>query len=160
LTGSSVAVIKDLRNDISNPPRVWVGDTVAHFSVSHTGTLAYVSGPTVPAQLRTLVWIDREGHEQALPESARAYSWPRLSPDGSRRGVGMAEGEDARGNVRIYDFARRTWTLLTSHPAQDGRPLWTPDGLRVAFRSYREGTSQLFWQSADGTGQAVRLTDG
>jgi len=160
LTGSSVAVIRDLRNDVSNPPRVWVGDTVAHFSVSHNGTLAYVSGPTVPTKLRTLVWIDREGNEQALPEPARAYSWPRLSPDGSRMAVGISDGDDAPGNVRIYDFARRTWTLLTSHPAQDGRPLWTPDGLKVAFSSYRGGTSQLFLQSADGADQPARLTDG
>jgi len=160
LTGSSVAVIKDLRNDISNPPRVWVADTVAHFSVSQTGTLAYVSGPTVPPKLRTLVWTDREGNEQALPEPARHYSWPRLSRDGSRLAVGVFDGDDAPGNVRIYDFARHAWTLLTSHPAADGRPLWTPDGSRVVFTSHREGTSQLFWQSANGRDQAVRLTDG
>jgi Tol biopolymer transport system component/DNA-binding winged helix-turn-helix (wHTH) protein len=160
LTAPSVTVISDLRNDIANPPRVWVGDSVAHFTVSHTGALAYVSGPTVPVTLKALVWVDREGNERPLPEPSRAYSWPRLSPDGSRLAVGIFDGDDAPGNVRIYDFARRAWTLLTSHPAQDGRPLWTPDGLKVAFRSFREGTSQLFLQSVDSSGQTVRLTDG
>ena len=159
LTAPSVTVINDLRIDTSDAPRVWVGDTVAHFTVSHTGALAYVPGATVPPTLRTLVWVDREGNEHDLHVPPRAYSWPRLSPDGSRLAVGVFDGDDAPGNVRIYDFARRSWTLLTSHPAQDGRPLWTPDGLRVAFRSYREGTSQLFWQSADGTGTPDRLTD-
>jgi eukaryotic-like serine/threonine-protein kinase len=160
LTAPSVTVINDLRVDSSDPPRVWVADTVAHFAVSHTGALAYVPGAAVPPTLRTLVWVDRQGNEHDLREPPRAYSWPRLSPDGSRLAVGVSDGDDAPGNVKIYDFARRSWTLLTSHPAQDGRPLWTPDGLRVAFRSYREGTSQLFWQSADGTGLADRLTDG
>src|SRR4029079_9051333 len=70
------------------------------------------------------------------------------------------DGDDAPGNVTIYDFARRSWTPFTSHPAEDGRRVCTPDGSRLAFRSFREGTSQLYWQSADGTGSVDRLTGG
>jgi serine/threonine-protein kinase len=160
LTAPSVTVINDLRIDFADPRRARVTEPIAQFTVSHTGTLAYVPGPTVSPVLGTLVWVDREGNERGLPVPPRAYSWPRLSPEGLRVAVGIFDGDDAPGNVKIYQLTRGSWTSLTSDPAEDGRPLWTPDGLKVAFRSYREGTSQLFLQSADGTGQAERLTDG
>ena len=37
-------------------------------------------------------------------------------------------------------------------------PLWSSDGQRVAFQSDREGDLGIFWQPADGTGTAERLT--
>ena len=36
-------------------------------------------------------------------------------------------------------------------------PIWSGDGLRVAFQSDREGDSAVWWQPADG-GKAERLT--
>ncbi|MSO83194.1 MAG: hypothetical protein EXQ53_07855 [Acidobacteria bacterium] len=35
-----------------------------------------------------------------------------------------------------------------------------PDGRRIAFASQRAGAINLFWQAADGTGAADRLTEG
>ena len=37
-------------------------------------------------------------------------------------------------------------------------PIWSGDGARVAFQSDREGDVSIFWQRADGTGPAERLT--
>jgi Tol biopolymer transport system component len=37
-------------------------------------------------------------------------------------------------------------------------PIWSADGQRVAFQSDREGDLGIFWQRADGTGAAERLT--
>jgi serine/threonine-protein kinase len=37
-------------------------------------------------------------------------------------------------------------------------PIWSADGERVAFQSDREGDQAIFWQRADGTGTAERLT--
>jgi Tol biopolymer transport system component len=74
--------------------------------------------------------------------------------------VGVFDGVDAPGNIKIYDLARDKWTTLTSHPAEDSRPLWTADGLKVAFRSNRDGGAEMFWQSVDGNGQAERLMHG
>ena len=37
-------------------------------------------------------------------------------------------------------------------------PEWSPDGERIAFQSDREGDPAIFWQRADGTGTAERLT--
>src|SRR5262249_52287955 len=37
-------------------------------------------------------------------------------------------------------------------------PLWTLDGLKIIFQSDREGDGGLFWQRADGSDSAERLT--
>ena len=37
-------------------------------------------------------------------------------------------------------------------------PIWSSDGKRVAFQSDRDGDLAIFWQPADGTGTAERLT--
>lgn len=59
----------------------------------------------------------------------------------------------------MYDYTRDTLTRLTSDPAADLSPVWTPDGRRIAFGSNRAGqATNLYWQRADGTGQAERLT--
>ena len=49
-------------------------------------------------------------------------------------------------------------TPLTFDPTPDVLPIWTPNSLRIVFASGRNGgPSNLFWQSADGTGPTERL---
>lgn len=36
--------------------------------------------------------------------------------------------------------------------------MWTPDGRRIAFSSGRDAAANLYWQRADGSGEAQRLT--
>ena len=49
-------------------------------------------------------------------------------------------------------------TRLTDNPADDGRPIWSPDGSRIAFASDRDGNWEIYVMNADGSGQ-TRLTD-
>ena len=125
----------------------------ANFSVSSNGSLVYVAaaggGP-----LRTLVWVDRDGREEGLGYPAASYTRPRVSPEGTRVAVGVSERDNT--DIWIYDLSRRTRTNLTTDPAIDRRPLWTPDGQRVVFESNRDGRA-LFSKLADGTGEAERL---
>ena len=46
---------------------------------------------------------------------------------------------------------------LTSDEAYDSKPIWTPDGKRIAFRSDRLGSDDIFIMNATG-GNVVRLT--
>ena len=131
----------------------------AHFSLSTTGSLAYVPGDGLPGgggggQTSALVWVDRDGREEPLPEEPRPYGELNLSPDGTRVAVGV--NDPAARDVWIYDLVRDTFTRLTFDAAGDGNPVWTPDGLRVAFHSTPGG---LFWRAADGTGQAEPLLE-
>jgi Tol biopolymer transport system component len=47
---------------------------------------------------------------------------------------------------------------LTTQGTDNERPEWSPDGKRVLFRSNREGLNAIFWQMADGSAPAERLT--
>ena len=128
----------------------------AHYGVSDQGTLVHAVGVTTLAQPRTLVWVDRNGREEAIPAPARGYLYPRISPDGTQVAV---DARDQENDIWVWNVARQTLTRLTFDPGIDRYPVWTPDGRRIAFASQRAGGSTLFWQAADGTGAAERLTE-
>ena len=126
----------------------------AQFSVSDTGTLVYVAGSSL--EERTLVWVDRQGKKEVLTAEPRAYVYPRISPDGRRLAVDVRDEED---DIWIWDFGRETLTRLTFGPNRESSPTWTPDGQRVAFSSDRDGSFDLYWKAADGTGTVARLDE-
>ena len=117
------------------------------------------AGGAGAAPARTLVWVDRQGREEAIKAApARAYLYPRLSPDGTRVAL---EIRDQENDIWVWSLARETLTRVTSDPGIDQAPVWMPDGLRLVF-SLRLGmvrVGSLFWQAADGTGTAERLTE-
>ena len=105
---------------------------------------------------RSLVWVDREGREEAIGAETRNYRALRLSPDGERAAVVTLDG-DRNEDVLIYDLARDIPTRFTFDAASDSFPVWSPDGERVVFASTRDGVRNLFSKAADGTGEADRL---
>jgi serine/threonine-protein kinase len=128
----------------------------ANYAVSRNGTLVVVPGGPASAA-RSLVWVDRQGREEAIKAPIRSYTFLRLSPDGARAALDI---RDQERDVWVWDFARETMTRLTFGPALDAAPVWTPDGRRIAFQSTRAegGAPNIFWQAADGTGAVERLT--
>jgi len=128
----------------------------ANFAISQNGSLAYVTGPERVELDRTLVWVDREGREEPIAAEPRAYTYPRISPDGTRLALDVRDQEE---DIWIWDFTRETMTRLTFDPGREYYPAWTPDGLRLAFASERDGPTNLYWQAADGTGTVERLSE-
>jgi serine/threonine-protein kinase len=135
---------------------VTVSTGSADFDVASDGTLAYLDGPggALPGN-RTLVWVDRQGREEPVPVSSRAWTYPRISPDGTRLAV---SSQDQESDIWIADAQRQTLTRFTFDPAPDNYPVWTPDGRRIVFVSQRDGPQNLYWQVADGTSSVERLT--
>ena len=115
------------------------GSSAANFSVSAEGSLVYTAGPSGGGGQRTLVWVDRQGKEEAVTAEPRSYTYPRISPDGGRVALDVRGGDN---DIWIWDFARETLTQLTFDPGNDNYPVWTPDGTRVAFASSRAGSSE------------------
>jgi len=146
VTGSPVPVVEALP----------VGDSgAADFDASDDGRLVYVSGTATAETPRLLVWVDREGHEEAIEAPPRPYFSPKISPDGTRIAV---EVRDDNTDIWVQDLRRGTQSRLTFDPAVDRFPLWTPDGERIAFSSAREATRySAFWKEASGTGQVERI---
>jgi Tol biopolymer transport system component len=88
---------------------------------------------------------------------------PRWSPDGQR--IGFWSNRD--GNPEIYVTLALTVGVnadggnvvrLTNNPASDDRPIWSPDGKRIAFVSDRDGNCEIYVMNADGSNQ-TRLTN-
>jgi serine/threonine-protein kinase len=131
------------------------GTGIVQYAVSASGTLALVPGTTT--QLSNLLWLERSGAEQPILSEPSGYAYPRLSRDGTR--LAFTDFTGGQGDLFLLDLARGTKTQFTSDPTNDAAPLWTPDGTRVAFGSSRDaGITNLYWQPADGTGAAERLT--
>ena len=129
----------------------------AQYAVSRTGALAFIRGGTTSVEtvLRTLVWVDRRGHEEAIAAPPRSYVSLKLSPDG--RTIAL-DARDQQNDIWTFDIARQTFTRFTMDRAVDGFPVWTPDGRRIIFESNRTGSFNLYSQSADGAGAPEQLT--
>ena len=59
--------------------------------------------------------------------------------------------------VSIYDLSGASAPSRLTYDGNNRFPIWSGDGLRVAFQSDREGDSAVWWQPAD-SGTAERLT--
>ena len=129
----------------------------AQFAISANGTLVYVPGHSVGSGAQ-IHWMDRHGQTTPLRTPVVNWSNLRFSPDGHR--LAMQIAAPGPSDIWIYEWMRDTMTRLTSDPVFDSKPVWSPDGRRIAFASARADklTLNLYWQSADGTGSAERLT--
>jgi serine/threonine-protein kinase len=146
VTGTAVPVVEN----VSHAPTAGA----AQYSISTTGLLVYVPGG-VQANQRKLVWVGRNGAEQRAAAPERAYMFPRISPDGQRVAVGIAEQET---QLWLYDLSREALTRFTFEGNVNLNAAWTPDGKRIAFQSSKEGPPNIYWQQADGGGGLERLT--
>ena len=131
------------------------GSATANFDVSQTGTLVYVA-PT-RQRLRTIVWVDRMGREQAVSAAAGYYFYPRISPDGTR--VALDVG-GANRDIWVWNLKREVMTRITDGPTEDMMPAWSVDGKRILFASDPEGVFNVFARSADGSGPSTRVYRG
>jgi eukaryotic-like serine/threonine-protein kinase len=127
----------------------------ALFTLSRRGDLAYVPGRAEGGR-RTLVWVDRSGKADPVPLPSASYLYPRLSPDGRQLAV---EIEGPNHDFHVYDFDRAVMTKMTTD-GESHDPVWTPDGKRLAFRSWQHGGMTMWWMPADRSAAAERLTQG
>lgn len=157
VAGSLYAVAFDARHlEVRGEP-VQVVPNVANmeFAVSDEGTLIYLAGEG--SNLRTLVWVDRQGHEETLDAPTRSYTYPRLSPDGTRVALDVAGPPDR--DIFIWHLRRRTLERFTVDPTANPLVAWSPDGTLIAFGSDRFGPTNLFVQPADKSRDPQRLIE-
>ena len=116
-----------------------IGINFGGFSISADGRLAYRGGG---GELRQLKWYDRTGKAMGVAGEPDAgfLLYPELSPDGAH----VALQRTVQGNIDVWlmDLVRGGMTRFTFDPASDGAPLWSPDGMRIAFFSGRRGPNK------------------
>ena len=120
-------------------------------SASTAGPIAYRTGPPAQAQF---AWFDRSGARlQSIAGSDTASFFnSSLSPDGRYLAIGRNIGGGA-ADIWLLDLSRGVPDRFTVDPAFDLTPVWSPDGLRIAYGSNKKGTFDLYVKSADGTGR-------
>src|SRR5262249_18374897 len=127
----------------------------AAFSVTDSGVLTY--RPRATGGLTQLAWFDRSGARLALVGQPAAQFADTLSPDGKRAAVVVGDPNKTTTDIWIYDVERGTPTRVTTDSANEGSPVWSPDGNRVAYFSDRSGRREIYQKAVSGLGPEERL---
>jgi len=88
---------------------------------------------------------------QTTPRIAPYFTEPAISPDRSE--IAFVSG----GDIWTVPAAGGEARLLISHAATESRPLYSPDGRRLAFTSTRTGDGDIYVVTLD-SGDLKRLT--
>jgi hypothetical protein len=145
-TGLAVQVVQGVVSGATNGG--------AQVEVSRTGTLVYLPGGET-ASTAPLDWLTRDGKTTPLRSTPAAWNGVQIAPVGRRLAFSLT---DTNSNVWTYEIGRDLPRQLTFDAGAVRSPIWTPNGERLVYAASRSGAPNLYWQRADGSGDATRLT--
>jgi serine/threonine protein kinase len=118
----------------------------AAFATSADGrVLAW--GVEVP---REFTWFDRSGAKLGAVGPSATYEQLRLSPDGKRAAVVRHDDDTGNRDIWVVDLDSGALARLTSDPANDWFPVWSPDGAELLYASDRHDKPSFYRTSAAG----------
>jgi len=141
------------RGSLTGTPRQIVGaidpnlSSLDFYSVSDTGTLVY---RLLPPGLSQLTWVDRDGAVGSALGQPSNISNFRIAPE--ERRIVFDEFTGGSRSIWTLDIGTGARSRLTFPGSDDWQPIWSPDGLRVMFGSYRNGPIDLYLKLANGGG--------
>src|SRR5262249_48801019 len=139
LSGNPFPVAEQAAVETFNAAGLSAGSRIVAYRISSAGVA------------RQLTWLDRSGKiVAAVGAPERDLSEVELSPDENR----VAVNRTVNGNTDVWliEAARSIPTRFTFDDANDGLPLWSPDGSHVVFQSNRKGFFNLYWKLSSGIG--------
>jgi eukaryotic-like serine/threonine-protein kinase len=146
LSGTTMAVVKGLANDVST----WHMDA----SASQNGLLVFGTGGSADWEL---IWADRNGKFiGTVADKLTNLFTASISPKGDRIALQI---DNAQSDIWVQDLARGVRTRLTFGPVANQAPVWSPDGRWIAYNSARNGQSQLYRKPSDGSGEEELLLE-
>ena len=144
LSGTPVPVADDVM--------IIEGAAKGAFSSSNEGTLVYVRGKT--DQNARLVWLDLKGNEIGQVCDQAQYESLVLSPDNKRAAVTIMDPQAGTDDIWIVEIDRNFRTRFTTDPADQGYPVWAPDGRSLFYVSNATGQYAVYHKTIGGTGEA------
>lgn len=96
--------------------------------------------------------MEADGSHLERLTTAGSNWFPQYSPDGGQ--LALQIGHD----VYIMSLASSELRRITYEPANGMHPTWSRDGHRIAFMSWRNGSSQIFTANADGSDSRAVVT--
>jgi eukaryotic-like serine/threonine-protein kinase len=118
-------------------------------SASNTGVIVYANGTPDVGRMQ-LTWFDRSGNSKVPVGPPIGSAGLRLAPDGRRVAIADIAAGATLPDIWIYDADRDVNSRLTTNPAVDSSPVWSPDGSRLVFRSNRGQVNGLYEVPASG----------
>ena len=107
------------------------------FAVSSTGTLVYRSDSS--ARIGQLAWFDRQGRRlENLGLSGRVNGFT-LSPDEKRVAFTRGEPGEPGQDIWTLEISTGVTSPLTTNPATESEPVWSPNSQTVLFASNQTG---------------------
>src|SRR5262249_44483573 len=102
-------------------------------------------------------WLDRSGRIVSTVGAPGTFRDIELSPDGKR--IALTRPINGNTDVWLIDAIRGGPTRFTFDASLDQRPIWSPDGKRVAFASNRSGVYNLYTKASNGAGTEELLLE-
>jgi Tol biopolymer transport system component len=137
------------------------------FAVSQNGVLVYfqgIGGLSITGRGRTgqeqFGWIDPTGGRSGSALDAGSYGDMDLSPDGKFIAITKQESGAATADIWVIDWEKNVSHRVTRDPGDAIDPVWSPDGARIAFTSYRKGNADVYVKNANGVGEETALLEG
>ncbi len=130
--------------------RHWEATGHAMFSTSDTGVLVYQEA--VPRPESHIVLHGQAGNVLRTIDAPAGSYWPSLDPQGTHVAI-QGQDENTVEDLWTVDLERGLASRLTAGQGSNEHPVWSPDGLSIAFMSNRGGAYDLYVRNADGTGK-------
>ncbi|MDQ3012214.1 MAG: protein kinase, partial [Acidobacteriota bacterium] len=130
------------------------------YSVSENGVLIWQGDRQREYKL---AWFDRTGNQVGTvgaPMRVERGNFPRLAPDGKRVAIRRRDPQLQNNDVWVIDLERNLPSRLTSNPAADDYPTWSPDGSQIVFQANIGDTAGLYQKAASGLGAEKLLLKG
>ena len=110
------------------------------------------------------IWLrESDGAERPVltqsafpPGTGSRFMNPALSPDGGRLAV-MRIPPKGQGSIWITSVAGGSPVRLTNDDSHEGMGVWSPDGARIVYRRFKEGTYSVMIAKTNGQATPVEL---
>jgi eukaryotic-like serine/threonine-protein kinase len=139
LLSTPALVMQDVQEENSNG--------TVQFAVSQTGTLVYQRKVSSSVGV---VWVDRGGGRTPVDTTVRGtFLQLALSPDGSQ--IALARSLAGETQIWVKQLPHGAFSRLSFDVSNADRPVWSPDGRKVAFLATRDNRRTAWIQRADGS---------